>query len=64
MHNSRPNTAFDHLDETTSILAAGLIRLYRRKSSPLSADSGESCPDFSPGRRGHAPANDTLEDAL
>jgi hypothetical protein len=54
----------DRLDEIASILAAGLIRLHRRKSSPLSADPGESCLDFSPDRRGHAPANDTPEDAL
>jgi hypothetical protein len=59
-----PLSATDRLDEIASILAAGLIRLHRRKSSPLSADAGESWLDFSPDQRGHAPANDTLEDAL
>jgi hypothetical protein len=47
-------TAAERLDEIADILAAGLMRLRARKSSPLSRDPGESSIDFSPDQRGHA----------
>jgi hypothetical protein len=47
-------SAAERLDEIADILAAGLMRLRARKSSPLSRDHGESSLDFSPDRRGHA----------
>ena len=43
-------TAAERLDEVAEILAAGLMRLRARKSSPLSAARGESSLDFSPTR--------------
>ena len=42
--------------ETGQILALGLMRLYARKSSRLSADRGDSLVDFMPDRSGHAAA--------
>ena len=50
----RHMTAAERLDEIADILAAGLMRLRARKSSPLSHDPGESSLDFSPDQRGHA----------
>lgn len=53
MHNAlSPNrmTAAERLDEVAEILAAGALRLMARKSSPLSADGGDSSVDFT-GRR-------------
>jgi hypothetical protein len=47
-------TPAERLDEIGEILAAGLMRLRARKSSPLSRDRGESSLDFSPDQRGHA----------
>jgi hypothetical protein len=47
-------SAAERLDEIADILAAGLMRLRARKSSPLSRDPGESSLDFSPDQRGHA----------
>jgi hypothetical protein len=47
-------TAAERLDEIADILAAGLMRLRARKSTPLSRDSGESSLDFSADQRGHA----------
>ena len=47
----------DRLAELGQILAAGLMRLHARKSSPLSADRGDSSVDFPPDRSSHA---DTL----
>ena len=44
----------ERLDEIAELLAAGLLRLRARKSSPLSHDPGESSLDFSPYQRGHA----------
>lgn len=44
----------ERLDEIAEILAAGLMRLRARKSSPLSRDSGVSSLDFSADQRGHA----------
>lgn len=39
--------------ELASILAAGLMRLYARKSSQISAASEESSLDFTPAESGH-----------
>jgi hypothetical protein len=47
LHPDRMSAA-ERLDEIAEILAAGLMRLRARKSSPLSAEFGESCLD-SPG---------------
>jgi hypothetical protein len=47
-------TAAERLEEIADILAAGLMRLRARKSTPLSPDHGESSLDFSPDQRGHA----------
>jgi hypothetical protein len=49
-------TAAERLDEVAEILAAGLMRLRSRKSSPLSHANGESSLDFSPDQSGHARA--------
>jgi len=48
-------TSSERLDELSSILAAGLIRLRARKSRQLSADQGDSCLDFPPPKSGHEP---------
>jgi hypothetical protein len=47
-------TAAERLDEVAGILALGVMRLVGRKSSPLSADDGESSLDFMPPQSGHA----------
>lgn len=47
-------TPEDRRGEVGRILAAGAVRLLRRKSSSLSTVNGESCLDFSPDQRGHA----------
>jgi hypothetical protein len=47
-------SAAERLDEIADILAAGLMRLRARKSSPLSHDPGESSFDLSPDQRVHA----------
>jgi hypothetical protein len=39
------------------LLAAGFIRMKASKSSPLSADRGESSVDLSPPQSGHATRN-------
>ena len=41
------------VSEIAEILAAGLMRLEARKSSQISADTGESSLDFSPAESGH-----------
>jgi hypothetical protein len=51
-----PNNARERLDEIAEILAAGLMRLKAPKSSPLSADSGESSLDCLAHQSGHANA--------
>ena len=43
----------DRLAEIGAILAAGLMRLAAPKSSPESADGGESSLDFLPNQSGH-----------
>lgn len=50
---SGDHDASDRLGEIAEILAAGLIRLQQRKSSPLSHDGGESSLDFPVDQRGH-----------
>ena len=59
----RHMSAAERLDEIADILAAGLIRLHARKSTPLSRDCGEICLDFSPDRRGHVDVHKTVGDA-
>lgn len=44
----RPTPAAQiHIIEIAEILAAGLMRLVGRKSSPISTDTGDSSLDFS-----------------
>ena len=47
-------SAAERLDEIADILAAGLIRLRARQSSPLSPDCGESSLDCPAHQSGHA----------
>jgi hypothetical protein len=49
-------SAAERLDEIAEILAAGLMRLRARKSTPLSAHPGESSLDCPAHQRGHANA--------
>jgi hypothetical protein len=56
-------TAEERIAEVCSILAAGLVRLYARKSSNLSAERGESSLDASAHRSGHARVATTRSDA-
>jgi hypothetical protein len=49
-------SAAERLDEIAEILAAGLMRLKARKSTPLSAHSGESSLDCAGHQSGHADA--------
>ena len=49
-----PMTSDERLAEIAEILARGLVRLHARKSSPLSADRGDSFVDLPPHRSGHA----------
>lgn len=61
MHNPlHPDrmSADERLAEVAELLAAGVIRLRSKKSSPLSADERESSLDFSPDQRGHARARE------
>jgi hypothetical protein len=50
-------SANERLAEVAEILACGLIRLRRRKSSPISHDRGEISVDFSVDLRGHVAPN-------
>jgi hypothetical protein len=43
----------ERLTEIAEILAAGLMRVRLRQSSPLSGDPGESSLHISPGQSGH-----------
>ena len=56
-------TAAERLAELINLLAAAVIRLQQRKSSPLFGDFGESSVDFSEHQSGHADPNslETLE---
>ena len=49
-------SAAERLDEIADILAAGLMRLRARKSSPLSAHIGDSSLDCAGYQSGHANA--------
>jgi hypothetical protein len=53
----------ERITELAEILARGLIRLRAAKSSPLSADDGESSLDFPPDQSGHAPVTECTETA-
>jgi hypothetical protein len=44
------------VSEIAEILAAGLMRLMARKSSPISAENGESSLDLSAAESGHPTA--------
>jgi hypothetical protein len=61
MNAIHPNmlSATERLDEIAEILAIGLIRLLTRKSSPFSAQSGESSLDCPAYQSGHADALST-----
>jgi len=50
-------TAAERLDEMAEIIAAALMRLRVRKSSPLSADRGESSLDLPATQSVHAPVS-------
>jgi hypothetical protein len=56
LHPKRMTPA-ERLTELGRILAAGLIRMKAHKSSPLSADRGESTVDMSRPKSGHATRN-------
>jgi hypothetical protein len=47
----------ERLAELGRVLAAGLIRMKARQSSPLSADRGEGSVDFEAHQSGHATRN-------
>lgn len=49
-------SADERLDEIAEILAAGLMRLRARKSTPFSAHPGESSLDCPAHQRSHAEA--------
>jgi hypothetical protein len=53
----------ERLTEIADILAAGLTRLWGRKSSPLSRDFGESSLDCSGHQSGHADRNSLEADS-
>ena len=57
LNGFNPNqlSATERIAEIGEILAAGLMRLRVRKSSQLSAETGESSFHFMPGESGHAP---------
>jgi len=50
-------TPAERLAELGRILAAGLIRMKASKSTPLSADGGESSVDLAGTKSGHATRN-------
>lgn len=50
-------TPAERLAELGRILAAGFIRMKARKSTPLSADGGESSVDLRQPKSGHATRN-------
>ena len=59
MNGLKPDrmTQAERLAELGRILAAGLIRMKARQSSPLSADRGESTVDLSGPQSVHATRN-------
>jgi hypothetical protein len=54
-------SAAERLDEIGDLLAAALMRLRARKSSPISADGGESSLAMSPDQRMHAATENRME---
>jgi hypothetical protein len=50
---THPDNPVERLAEIAEILAAGAMRLRARKSSPKSANFGESSVDFSRHQSGH-----------
>jgi hypothetical protein len=56
---SYPEEPADRLGEVAEILAAGLIRLEARKSSPKRTKFGESSLHFTPDQSGDAPSYST-----
>jgi hypothetical protein len=54
-------TATERLDEIAELLAAALMRLRARKSSPISADRGESSLANPPDQRIHADTENRVE---
>jgi hypothetical protein len=46
--------AGERIAELGQLLALGVMRLQARKSSPISADCGDSFVDLPPDRSGHA----------
>jgi hypothetical protein len=56
MNALNPNrlTAAERLDEIAELLAAGLMRLRARQSTPLSAHCGDSSLDCAAHQSGHA----------
>ena len=59
MNGLKPDrmTQAERLAELGRIFAAGLIRMKAAKSSPLSANSGESSVDYAAPKSGHANGN-------
>jgi hypothetical protein len=49
-----PQSSAERIAEIAEILAAGLMRLVDQKSSPISADIGESSLDLSAAESGHS----------
>lgn len=47
-------TPDERLAEVGRLLGMALVRLHADRSSPLSADRGDSCLDFPPDQRRHA----------
>lgn len=57
-------TPNERIGEICEILAQGLIRLFARQSSRLSADQGESCLHFPPDQCRHGPNEINSEEAI
>jgi hypothetical protein len=59
-----PQNSAERLAEIAEILAAGLMRLVVRKSSPIFGDIGDSSLDFSATESGHpTPVNGRISNA-
>jgi hypothetical protein len=58
MRGLSPNamTSAERLDEIADILAAGLMRVHARQSTPKSSDLGDSSLDCPADQSGHADA--------
>lgn len=59
MNGLKPDrmTQAERLAELGRVLANGVIRMWAVKSSPLSADTGESSVDYAAPKSGHATRN-------